>query len=115
MPSQHRKGYHKEYMANQRKNTDMQQTALDSEIPVSSAEVDLKRELTRVKEIVRMDIKNIYGEVTSGKLKAASTEALGLYARLLTNMIKEEKDYLDNLSDEELEKLNEQSDQTRKA
>lgn len=105
----------REYQRESRIKADPMKEALLSEMPIDmQGEVDLQKQLVRLKEIIRMDITNIREEVVTGKLKASSTESVGLYARLLTSMIKEEKDYLDKLSDEELEKLSE-SDQTRKA
>jgi hypothetical protein len=68
-------------------------------------EVDLVEVLELGKEVLRREIKNLSKLSLEGKLKPAHSESLGSYVRLLSNLVKEEKDKLKKLSKEELEQL----------
>lgn len=80
------------------------QEAIDKPLD-SEDEVDLVQVLEQGKEVLRREIKNLSRLSLEGKLKPAHSESLGSYVRLLSNLVKEEKDRLKKLTKEELDKL----------
>jgi len=78
---------------------------LKEPVPSKEDEVDLVEVLEQGKEVLRREIKNLSKLSLEGKLKPAHSESLGSYVRLLSNLVKEEKDRLKKMSKEELEQL----------
>lgn len=79
--------------------------ALNEPIPVQEDEVDLVEVLEQGKEVLRREIKSLARLSLEGKLKPAHSESLGSYVRLLSNLVKEEKDRLKKMTKEELEAI----------
>lgn len=70
-----------------------------------SSEFDIERLLNNAGEILKREIRHLMYESSQGKLNAASSRNLVDYIRLLEEIRQKQKDDLENLTDEELMKI----------
>lgn len=70
-----------------------------------STGIDLKELLDKCRLILQREIRNISSESMDGRLSRDASMSLVNYIKVLKELIQEENELFDNLSDEELEKL----------
>lgn len=75
----------------------------------ANEDVDVLDLYDKGKEILRREIKNLLMDSMKGALKSRQSETLVSYINLLGKMVKEEKDKLKSLSEEELKALTDET------
>ena len=78
---------------------------LEPNEPTELPEFDVERLLANSGEILRREIKHLMRESAANKLSAASSRDLATYIKLLHELKREAEKQLENLTDEELKKL----------
>lgn len=73
--------------------------------PYDGEDIDLPDLLDKSKEILRREVQNLLALSLKGKLDSRNAECLVSYTKLLSTMVKEEKDRFSKMSKEELEAL----------
>lgn len=73
--------------------------------PVPASGVDLKDLLDKTRTLLYREISQLMIESSGGLLCKDSSQALVNYIKLLKDLIKDENELVDNLSDEELDKI----------
>lgn len=79
-------------------------SALAAEAQKTSG-VDLKHELDRTRTVLQREISQLMIESAGGLLCKDSSAALVNYIKLLKDLIKDENQLIDDMSDEELEQI----------
>lgn len=74
-------------------------------VEISTTDIDVTYLLGQTLEILRREIKNLMMQSMEGKLPYNSGRDLVNYVKLLSDIQSKEKDLLDGLSEEEMEKL----------
>lgn len=74
-------------------------------VPPPSSGIDLKDLLSKTKTILWREVQGLMQESTGSLLSKDSSQALINYIKVLQQLIKEENDLFDNLTEEQLESL----------
>ncbi len=82
-----------------------QATASPQAIPLVDLAADIPTMMNASMEILRREIRNLMMESTNGKLGKASATDLVQYIKLFNDLLEKEDDFLENLSDDELEEI----------
>ncbi len=67
--------------------------------------LDVELLLTKTGELLKREISNLMSESSRGKLSPASARDLTAYIRLLSELKEQQKEEINNMTDEELEAL----------